>query len=408
MEEGNLQQKENKLPTRKILIFTLSYFVVLAFLIALTLIFDIRLYSGEGFFRFPSPWLLFLWAIYYIAPFVVAIIFGFRARPFWRNFILLAISIFALHFLYSVVVSIPRVLYAQQWQKDIQQSQARTFKVNSFEHQFSDDNKDGLTDKIILSGALDVSSLTNGKYILYANLSKDGQPIPGGGLGTSDFSVTNSKDLYSPTFEINPINFKDFTGNLDVNLELRRDVSPSEYGKALIFLCRWAAFFCPTSKEGYDPVIYHDLFPVQEIKSAHTFSLSTGTIQRDQVTFVKFLNDFGRDTNGNGMFDELVIQVELDSIYNGPIYFSAQVDGSSNFFSQTTSIKKGVTTVDFVMDGKELKKVGFNGPYKLSNFYLLNNDPYCPGGKCIIKNHPPFTVYLERYTTKSYRVEQFE
>lgn len=408
MEESNLQQQENKLPARKMLIFTLSYFVVLIFLIALTLIFDIRLYDGVGFFRFPTLWLLFLWSIYYIAPFVIAIVFAFRVRPFWSNFIVLVISIFALHFLYSTVVSVPRFLYAQQWQKDIQQSQAGTLKVNSFEHRFDDNNKDGLTDKIILKGNLDVSLLINGNYTLLGNLSRNGQPIPGGGIGTADFAVTNSKNLYSPIFEINPVNFKDFTGNLDVNLELRKDVSPSEYGKVLIFFCRWTAFFCPTSKEGYDSIIYHDLLLIQEVKSAHTFSLSTGTIQRDQVTFVKFLNDFGRDTNGNGIFDELVIQVELDSIYEGPLYFSAQVDGASNFFSQTTSVKKGVTTVDFVMDGTELKKLGLNGPYKLSNFYFLNNDSYCPGGKCIIKNQPPFTVYLERYTTKSYRVEQFE
>ncbi len=397
------------MPTRKILFITLSYFGALVFLIALTLIFDIRLHSG-GFIGFPSPWLLFLWTIYYIAPFFIAVVFAFRVRPFWRSFILLTVSIFACHFLYSTAVSSLRFFYAQQWQKDIQQSQAGTFRVHSFEHQFIDANKDGLTDKIILRGTLDVSLLTNGNYTLMGTLSQNGQPIPSGGVRTADFSVTNSnsKNLYSPTFEINPVSLKDFTGNLDVNLELYREVSPSEYGKALIFFCRWAAFFCPTSKEGDDQVIYHDLLLIQEAKQVHSFSLSAETIQREPVNFIKFLGDFGRDTNGNGIFDELVIQIQLDSIYEGPIYFFSDVGGSSNFFSQATSIKKGVTTVDFVMDGAKLKKLGINGPYRLSNFYFLNNDPYCPGGKCIMKNQPPFTVYLERYTTKSYRVEQFE
>ena len=408
MEEGNLQQQENRLHTRKILIFTLAYFGILISLIVITLIFDIKLSSGlEFFLRFPTPWLLLLWSVYYIVPFIVAVFFAFRTRLLWRNFFTLTILIFAIHFLYSAAVSVPRFLYAHGYQKDMEQSKKRTLNITLFEHQFKDENHDGLTDKVILKSNF-ASSLPNGNYILFANLSQNGQGLPGSVIGAYDFSVTDGKYTYSPTFEFNPENFRNFTGNLDVDLELRKDISPSNYGKTLVFLCRWAAFFCPTSMEGYDPVINNDLLIIQEVKRAYAFSLPTGTIQREQATFVKFLKDFGRDTNGNGVFDELAIQMELDSIYEGPIYFSADVDGSSNFFSYTTSIKKGVITVDFVVDGTKLKELGFNGPYKLKNFYFLNNDPYCPYGKCIIKNQPPFTVYLERYTTKSYRVEQFE
>ncbi len=64
--------------------------------------------------------------------------------------------------------------------------------------------------------------------------------------------------------------------------------------------------------------------------------------------------------------------------------------------------------LDVVLDGGRLRALGRDGPYTLSAFALLNNDPYCPGGVCVIENRPVFTVYLDAYTTEAYRAEQFE
>ena len=101
--------------------------------------------------------------------------------------------------------------------------------------------------------------------------------------------------------------------------------------------------------------------------------------------------------------------MELDSIYQGPLYVQAQIEGvASGHVQQTSVIGKGITRFDVTIDGDRLRELGRDGPYTLGAFALLNNDPYCPGGTCVIENRPVFTVYLDGYTTKAYRAAQFE
>lgn len=76
--------------------------------------------------------------------------------------------------------------------------------------------------------------------------------------------------------------------------------------------------------------------------------------------------------------------------------------------SQTLRVAKGLARLEIVPPAERLKELGRDGPYRLRGLVLLNNDPYCPGGKCAIVNRPPFTVYLLEYETKAYRVDRLE
>ena len=177
----------------------------------------------------------------------------------------------------------------------------------------------------------------------------------------------------------------------------------------IVTLCRWAAFFCPTSRLGYDPVLYDDIVEIARFDAVDTVALAPETIQRNQLVFLRYLGDTGRDDDGDGLFDALIVSIELDSIYAGPLYVQAQIAGAaSGHVQQTSPIGKGIGQFDVVLDGGRLRALGRDGPYTLVAFALLNNDPYCPGGACVIENRPVFTVYLDAYTTKAYRAEQFE
>ena len=149
-------------------------------------------------------------------------------------------------------------------------------------------------------------------------------------------------------------------------------------------------------------------------ENVHRFTFPRDKIQRPQVIFRDYLGDHGRDLDGDGLFDELVISMALDSIYEGPVYFQAFIDYASLSGARKllptfeSKLEKGSVNLDYVINGEQLRRLGGNGPYTLKTFIMMNNTPYCPQVQCPNKNKPIFTVYLSPYTTGSYRAEQFE
>ncbi len=71
------------------------YFAALIALIAATVVFDIDLAQGEGWFRLPSGWSLLLAAMYYAAPVAVATVVGYLRRPLRKNLVATVPVIFA-------------------------------------------------------------------------------------------------------------------------------------------------------------------------------------------------------------------------------------------------------------------------------------------------------------------------
>jgi len=386
------------------------YFAALIALIAATVAFDIDLARGEGWFRLPSGWSLLLAAMYYAAPVAVAAVVGYLRRPLRHNFVATVAVIFAVHAAYGVAVAGMRLATVKVRQADIEQSHAALPAVSEFGHRFVDDDDDGLVNRVILAGRLDADQLPFGVYTLYARASQGG--APGVGFGYAEVVVAiDAEQVHEFAYEVDARYLRELAdaGPFDIHLGLSRHFTVSPTGKRIVALCRWAAFFCPTSRLGYDPVLYDDIVEIARFDAVDTIALAPETIQRKQLVFLRFLGDRGRDIDGDGLFDALVISLELDSIYSGPIYFQAQlVDVAIGVLEQTTSIGKGIVRLDFVIDGKRLRELAADGPYTLMPFVLFNNTSYCPGGTCVNENQPMFTLYLGPYTTGPYRAAQFE
>ena len=137
--------------------------------------------------------------------------------------------------------------------------------------------------------------------------------------------------------------------------------------------------------------------------------LAPGEIQREHVIFRGFAGDFGRDLDGNGLFEELVVALVVDSIHDGPVFFQAEIRAPFRaLLHHETRSTKGARKLEFVIDGTALRRAGRDGPYELGGMVLTNNSPYCPGGVCPAPNLPKFSVYLDDYTTGHYRADQFE
>ena len=395
---------------RTVALASALYFAALIALIAATVAFDIDLARGEGWFRLPSGWSLLLAAMYYAAPVAVAAVVGYLRRPLRHNFVATVAVIFAVHAAYGVAVAGMRLATVKVWQADIGQSLAALPAVAEFGHRFVDDDDDGLVNRVILAGRLDADQLPFGVYTLYARASQGG--APGVGFGYAEVVVAiDAEQVHEFAYEVDARYLRELAdaGPFDIHLGLSRHFTVSPTGKRIVALCRWAAFFCPTSRLGYDPVLYDDIVEIARFDAVDTIALAPETIQRKQLVFLRFLGDRGRDIDGDGLFDALVISLELDSIYSGPIYFQAQLVGVAiGVLEQTTSIGKGIVRLDFVIDGKRLRELAADGPYTLMPFVLFNNTSYCPGGTCVNENQPMFTLYLGPYTTGPYRAAQFE
>ncbi len=148
---------------------------------------------------------------------------------------------------------------------------------------------------------------------------------------------------------------------------------------------------------------------LQNLRRIDAIALDPGSIERDQIILIRYINDVPRDLDGNGRYDELVISLLVDSIYSGTVYYHLQEESHPEIsFQNKSSISKGMDVIHLVIEGTQLRRLGKDGPFKFTNVYILNNDPYCPEGQCDIKNLPVFTLYLPEYITQKYALNEFE
>ena len=394
---------------RWVVALTLAYFALLGSAIWATVVFDLKLATGFGFFRYPSLWALQLTALYYAVPFVLAFAGGFLMRPFWRHFWATVIAIFAIHGAYSAVAFGLHTAYASEWSRDLSATQGAHWRIESMDHAFVDENGDGLFEDIRLVAQLDRGSLPPADYEARALLSGDTQSWAP--QATAKFTVTEARQApIKIVFELNPHRLKDIAGELefDVAVKLTRRKELSREGAVKLALCRWAAF-CPTGIEGRDPAIRAEWIEMGPQEKVLRFTFPKDRIQRRQVILRKYLGDRGRDFDGDGLFEELVVTIEFDSIYAGPVFFQTYLTNAETFLPTYESrLTKGIIAFDYVIDGEHLRRLGGDGPYRIKNFIMMNNTPYCPQVQCSYENQPIFSVRLSPYTTGSYRADDFE
>jgi hypothetical protein len=233
-----------------------------------------------------------------------------------------------------------------------------------------------------------------------------------GGQGAASSPSPEQRDLaFAFAFDVDAARLGELAaaGPMTLQIEVAKSRAPGAYATAVLRLCAWAPFACPTSRRGGDLDIHDEILTLRRFEGLDKVALGPAEFQARQVIFKGFAGDFGRDLDGNGRFDELVITLEIDSFYNGPIFFQAEIRApfQALLYHETRSTK-GVQRLEFVIDGTAIQRVGRDGPFELGGMILMNNSPYCPGGICPPPNSPKFSVTLGSYTTAPYRAEQFE
>jgi hypothetical protein len=109
--------------------------------------------------------------------------------------------------------------------------------------------------------------------------------------------------------------------------------------------------------------------------------------------------DKGVDTNGNGLFDELRMEVEVELTTSDFYEWSARlVDANEtriDFNSRQAWLNAGTATIDFVFDGNLIAKNGVNGPYSVMGLLMAGQTG-------------PNLVSLDVAKTQAYQASQFE
>ena len=395
------------------------YFAALAALVAVTLAFEIPLSAGEGFLVFPSPWSLFLGFATYLAPPLIALGFGWRLRPFVRHALALWLAILLVQGGASATVTALRADLVAAWDADRQASAAAIHGLAEARHALHDDDGDGLIDRVALDGRVRTRGLPLGDYRVTAILTEapPGQRrrIAGPMKFPRGRSAANSPspgalDL-AFAFDLDAAALAELAaaGPMTLHVEVAKSRAPDAYAQTVLRLCAWAPFACPTSRAGGDAEIHDEIVTLRRFEGLGEVALAPAEIQRKHVIFKGFAGDFGRDLDGNGLFDELVVALEVDSIHDGPIFFQAEIRAPFRaLLHHETRSTKGARRLEFVIDGTAIRRAGRDGPYELAGMFLLNNSPYCPGGVCPPPNLPKFSLPLGSYTTAPYRAAQFE
>ncbi|MEM9387268.1 MAG: hypothetical protein AAGA68_19565 [Pseudomonadota bacterium] len=109
--------------------------------------------------------------------------------------------------------------------------------------------------------------------------------------------------------------------------------------------------------------------------------------------------DIGIDTDGDGLFDQLQVDVELELTQGGTYEWSARLEDPNGtditFDSRSGSLSAGVDTITFIFDGNAIGTNGVDGPFEVN-------------GLLIFSNNGANLVAADVATTRSYTADQFE
>jgi hypothetical protein len=110
-------------------------------------------------------------------------------------------------------------------------------------------------------------------------------------------------------------------------------------------------------------------------------------------------DDYGRDTNGDGLYDQLVVEISLNVTEAGYYEIYATLyDSSSNYIQSKynwTYLNEGFQTVELIFKGTYINANGVDGPYNVS--LVLYRDFY-----------PYGIIDTDTYVTGFYSISQFQ
>ena len=357
-------------------------------------------------------WLDLILIYYYVLPPVLAVILGMMFRPFWPNFRNFLVTIFVIHGLYSFVVSVIRHQYLMQRQAEFDSGQSTDIQLKSVRHELTDRNGDGVLNELNIYADIDLAQLQPGRYDMKAVLVKGDNPVLHGELTAPAFDVVagssgNMAVHFVSDFEaINP-SYRQTVFDVDFQLN-KEPIADYQLEKILAF-SRWAPFFRETAWNGSDPQFRDASRTIAEWVSADKVVYQPYGPASAPIEFFRFADDFGRDEDNDGLFDYLVITLDVSSHYAGPLYVQAYLTAAPYPLYFSTKVEKGLQTIEYVIGGDYIQELAVDGPYQFQDFEIFNEDPGCGEKDCNSKPKVPFREKIgTSYKTKRYSRDQFE
>lgn len=374
---------------KKCIIITMTYFVGLLALHYVLGVLSLRglkqTFSGNGeqdFYNFVAYGKIVLNLYYYLVPFAFAIVSSFLYRPILSSFSKVLVGIFGTHLITSIIIlsiSIPYSRYLKEQDLTLLAESANVTISNQIEN---DTDQDGLVNSITLNGVFHKGKLPNGTYFLDLRSGTDNFQWGGIGIGGQfKIEVDKGEEKFSQTFkpeELKNTGIADLsTIPISVSLKYDRPARIS-LAKPVLLLHQLGAFSRLVPISISPESMYRDIVFLKKFVNVYNFKFDTSKLEREFL-IVSSYSDFGQDTNNDGLFDQLVISMEVDSIWEGSLYFHAYFkDNKNKIIRSTTTVRKGISTIEFIVDSKELIEFGKNGPYHFTNFYIENNNPKRP------------------------------
>ena len=117
----------------------------------------------------------------------------------------------------------------------------------------------------------------------------------------------------------------------------------------------------------------YDIYPEDFSTSKYNYL----DFERPKAYFTGIITDYGLDKNGNGLFDNLILDIQLQIMGSGNYsLFSALEDSNGRFIKNTqnhTYLEGGIRSMYLEFNGSYFYNHGVDGPYKL-NYLFLQDD----------------------------------
>ncbi len=133
-------------------------------------------------------------------------------------------------------------------------------------------------------------------------------------------------------------------------------------------------------------------------------SLLVVSVSASQSSLTGAFADAGIDSNNNGLFDALGVDVELNIESSGNYMLAAELAASNGMVISNVlerrSLGTGIQNVRLAFSGEDIFSKGMDGPYTLKSVRLAEETP---AGDVL-----PLDELTNAYTTAAYRVTDFE
>ena len=139
------------------------------------------------------------------------------------------------------------------------------------------------------------------------------------------------------------------------------------------------------------------------VYNAYTTSYYNYTdFQRPPAEFNDVYTDYGNDTDGDGLYDHLVVEIGVDVIETGYYLVTGELYESNSYNSSghdsnTTYLSNGSQTIRLRFEGMRIRQNKYSGTYDLKYLYLYNSSTGIQCG-CV----------YNAYTTSYYNYTDFQ